>query len=515
MTATKRIVLNIVVTYGRSLFALVCGLFGGRWLLLSLGEVDFGLWGMLGGLMLFLSFFNSLLSTAVCRFYAVAMGRAQVNSFGIDECRAWFSTAVFVHTIVPIVLMLVGYPVGVWAICHWLVIPPDRISPCVAVFRYLCFSCFITMVSIPFSALYTAKQYIAELTLYSVLTDVLNLVFWGYMAFTPGDWLAPLGLWTCFVLSAQQLLICFRAIFVFPECRFSWRHAKELGRLRAIASFAGWQGFGGLGALLRMQGMAILVNKFFGARANASFAVASQVSNQSDKLSMSLVGAFSPAIMNAWGARDFPRVHSLAYQACKFATFLTLIFVLPLFLEIDEVLLLWLKDPPVYAAGLCRAILVTLVIDKTAVGHMMAVNACGRIAVYQVFLGGMLIATLPLAYVFVLCGGSIYTTGIALCLTISFCAWGRVGFAKGLVGLLPKDWFCRVALPILVLLFLSSGPAYGVMHVMPPSLGRLGLTTLVAESLLFSCAWLFLFSREERTFVVAKFRKMVNSHANL
>lgn len=36
MTENKRIALNIVATYGRSLFALVCGLFTSRWVLMAL-----------------------------------------------------------------------------------------------------------------------------------------------------------------------------------------------------------------------------------------------------------------------------------------------------------------------------------------------------------------------------------------------------------------------------------------------------------------------------------------------
>jgi len=112
MSPNRRILLNIVATYGRSLYALVIGLFCGRWSLMALGEVDYGLLGVVGGLTAFISFINGLLSSAVGRFYAFSIGRATAennSSEALESCRRWFSLAVFVHTIVPIILISIGY----------------------------------------------------------------------------------------------------------------------------------------------------------------------------------------------------------------------------------------------------------------------------------------------------------------------------------------------------------------------------------------------------------------------
>ena len=128
MTPNRRIFLNIVATYGRSLYALVIGLFCGRWTLMALGEVDYGLLGVVGGLTAFISFFNGIMSGAIGRFYAVSVGARKVSDDeGLEECRAWFTTAVVIHTILPIALMVIGYPIGEWAVRNYLIIPPDRV----------------------------------------------------------------------------------------------------------------------------------------------------------------------------------------------------------------------------------------------------------------------------------------------------------------------------------------------------------------------------------------------------
>ena len=144
MTANRRIFLNIIATYGRSLYALALGLFTARWALQALGHVDYGLYGVVGGLAAFISFFNSLLATGVGRFYAISVGKASVKESeaeGIEDCHKWFSTAVTLHFLLASVLMLIGYPVGVWAVKNFLTIPADRVTDCVWVFRFVCIAC--------------------------------------------------------------------------------------------------------------------------------------------------------------------------------------------------------------------------------------------------------------------------------------------------------------------------------------------------------------------------------------
>ena len=98
MNQNRRIAINVLATYGRNLFGLVCGLFSARWVLNALGQEDFGLYGLVGGLAVFITFFNGLMSGATSRFYAFAVGAAQTTvNDGIEECRAWFNTALMIH----------------------------------------------------------------------------------------------------------------------------------------------------------------------------------------------------------------------------------------------------------------------------------------------------------------------------------------------------------------------------------------------------------------------------------
>ena len=481
----------------------------------ALGQEDFGLYGVIGGLVVFVSIINSLLGSAVSRFYAVSVGAANVaedKAKAIENCRQWFTSAVLVHAIVPIVLILVGWPLGEYAIHEgWIVVPSDRLSSCIWTFRFSCVACFVGMVTIPFSAMYTARQYIAELTVYSVVTTTCNMMFFYYMVTHPGDWFSRYAAWMSISAILPALIIAMRAYSIFPECRFSSRDRWDVARIKKLATYAGWQAFGSLGGIFRSQGIAILLNRRpeFGVMRNSSMTVATQLSNHTETLSSSMVGAFQPAIANAWGAKDYVKARSLAFQTCKFGTLLSMIFVVPLALELPTVLRVWLKEPPIYAAGLCWSVMAMHLIDRTSCGHMLAVNASGKVAVYQAFLGGALILTLPIAWLLLYYGFGIYSVGWAMIITIIVCAWGRVGFARTIVGMSARKWLWGTLIPVITILCISAVVGYLPHLVLGSSFLRIIVTTLVVESVMLPLAWFLLLDVSEREYLSLRIVRIV------
>ena len=477
---------------------------------MALGQSDFGLYGVVGGLTVFIAFFNGLLASAISRYYAYALGeatRAGVTADeGLENCRNWFNTALFIHSILPVFLVAVGYPIGLWAVRNYLSIPPERVSACVWVFRMVCASCFVGMVNIPFQAMYIAKQYIAELTIYSFAQTLANTLFFYYMATHPGDWLVRYAVWMSVVIIVPQIVICVRALFVFPECRIRLSSCIDGRRFRQLGSYAFWQMFGGVGVLCHGQGMAIVINKEFGAMVNAAMSIANQVGAQTQTLSAALHGAFQPAIVTACGAGDAQRMQSLAFRACKFSMLLALVFSLPLLLELPEVLRIWLRTPPPYTEGLCWCMLTLLFVENSTLGHMLAVNANGRIALYKICLGAGLMISLPLAFCFTQFGWGPNAVGVAMVIATSVCSYGRLWFAKYLVGMPIDIWVIKIMLPIFALIIIVLGGGISVRLFMEASFLRVVLTTIVCEMVFFPMTWFCVFDDDERQFVVDRIR---------
>lgn len=507
MSPNRRILLNILATYGRSLYALAIGLVTARWALQALGVSDYGVMGVVGGLAGFISFFNGILAAAVGRFYAISVGKASVKgceSEGLDECRRWFSTATFLHTLMPTVLMAIGYPIGVWAVRNFLSIPPDRVADCVWVFRFVCVSCFISMVTVPVSAMYTAKQYIAELTIYSIVTTTLNACFLYYMVTHPGVWLAKYAFWTSFLSVLPNTIIFLRGFYLFKECRLipkyllSWTHIKQL------AYFVGMWTCGGVAWLLRVQGINILINKFFGVKVNAAMAIANNVDAHTKSLSGAMLVAFNPAITSAYGAGDMDRMRALAYRASKLSLLFILIFMLPLSLELEEVLRIWLKNPPEFVYGLCLMVFAVTITDQATIGQMIAINTRGKILWPTVFQSGSLLMGFPLAWLFCWLGWGVYSVVAALLLSMISCSLWRVWFARGLVSMSAWYWIKRIVFPVVIGASFSAAVGWLPRLFMAPSFLRIVVVGLMCDATLVLLAWTVLLDEDERVFLKAR-----------
>lgn len=476
---------------------------------MALGQVDYGLNGLVGGLTVYITFFNGILASSNSRFYAFSVGAAKVaedQSAGLEECRRWFNTAFSVHTVLPLMLIAIGYPLGSYAILHWLTIPADRVNACIWVFRFVCVSCFVGMINVPFSAMYGAKQYIAELTIYSFVTSTMNVFVLYYMINHPGDWLAKFAAWSCLLSVVPQCIICCRAIVIFPECRIRIRYMWDRSRIKRLGVYSFWQFLGCLCGMLRYNGIAIVVNKFFGPAMNAAQAIGSTVQGHCTSLAGSMQGAFTPIITQACGARDFVKMRSFAMRTCKFNVVLTAIFTIPLVLELPEVMRLWLKTPPAYSVGLCLCAMIMNFVNSCTTGHMVAINATGRIAAYHAVLGAISILTLPLAIVTGFVWRNIYVVVSTVIFMESLNSIGRIVFARILVGMSVRVWVLRVFVPAVCAIAFCLFVGYLPHFFFSASFGRVVITTCCVEIVYLPLVWFVLLSSEERAFVLDRVR---------
>lgn len=513
MTENRRIFWNIFATYSRSLYGLVLGLFCGRWALMALGTVDFGLYGLIGGLTSFLSFFNTILASANARFYAFSVGAAKQahdKYTALEECRKWFNTAVSIHTVVPLFLVVIGYPIGQWAIEYWLTIPPDRIRSCILVFRFVCISCFISMVNVPFTAMYAAKQYIAELTIYNFITSTLNVIALYYMVSHPSAWLVRYAGWMCILSVTPQVIICIRAIHIFPECKIRPSYMWNAQYLKKIGAFSFWQVFGSFCGILRMQGMSIVINRFFGASMNAAQAIGNQVQGQCNQLASAMQGAFTPVITQACGAKDYKKMNEFALRVCKFNVLLSVIFMLPLALELPEVMRLWLKTPPDYTVGLCYCAMIHHLIKSCTVGHLIAVNASGRVAAYQVVLSAVNIFTIPVTIVIGIIWRNVYMMMCAVVILEGVNSIGRILFARRIVGMHAREWLGSVFLPLCFAIILAAAVGWLPHLIMRQTVCRVVITVIACESVLVPVSWVIILSEDERKFMRDRVARFIN-----
>lgn len=508
MSPNRRIFMNVIATYGRSLYALVCGLFTSRWVLMSLGEVDFGLYGVVGGLAAFMQFFNNLLGTAVVRFYGVSVGAANISKSreqALDECRRWFSIAFALYVVIPAILIAIGYPIGEWAIRCFLTIPESRVQPCLWVWRFTCIASLIWMFNVPFQAMYTAKQEIAELTIYGFATTTINVCFLYYMVTHPADWLARYSLGMCLIGIIPQIIIGIRAVIKYPECRFRRTYVLDFTRIKQLGVYAGSRFWTALCGIFSSHGQNILVNKYMGPVLNASMTVGAQVSSHSSTLSSSISGAFWPAIANAAGEQDINKVKSLCFRVCRLSTLMVLIFVIPLSLEIDNVLRLWLKNPPAFASAICVATLFATICERITEGYWMAVMGIGkRVAYYSWVVGWAGMSGFIMAFVLLGLGTGLWGICAAIALSNVVMICFRLYLGKTIIGLSSVHWLRKVLFPMCIVALCTTIVGLPSRLFMDATFIRICITTLCCLVAFGSSSWAFILTIEEKALLLVR-----------
>jgi O-antigen/teichoic acid export membrane protein len=503
--SNQRIALNTAGTYTRSVIAVGLALFSSRWVLNALGQTDFGLFSVVGSVIIFITFLNSLLSGSTARHYAFSIGQGDVV-----DLQKWFNAALSIHLCLAFLLILIGWPLGGYVVAHVLTIPVARVNSCLWVFRVSLVAAFVSMLSVPFIAMFTAKQHITELALWGILQSLLTFTLAWVLHFPSGDKLKFFAGGSVIILVFIQLAQIFRALNVFTECGIDCHQWFDRHKSKGIFSFAIWNLFGGSGVLLRDQGSAILLNLYFGPAVNAAYGIATQVSGQTNQLSAALIGAFSPEIVSCEGRGDRARVLSLSQRASKFGTLLVLLFAVPLIAEMDYVLKLWLRVPPPYAALLCQLILCTFLIDRLSTGYMLAVQAHGKIGAYQATLGTSLMMTLPLAWMLLKLGCAPTSIGFAFIATMTVTSLGRALWGRHLLGVPVSLWLARVVWPCILVATLSMVAALIPKWVLDPSFPRLVLVTSASGAMTLLAAWFFALDGKEREFAWHNASRLLN-----
>ena len=179
-----------------------------------------------------------------------------------------------------------------------------------------------------------------------------------------------------------------------------------------MISYSGWNLFGGVAAISKSQGISIILNIFFGTAVNAAQGVANQVSAAINMFVSNFQIASNPQIIKSYASGDKEYMNSLVIRTAKFSFYLLFILTLPVMLEIEFILKLWLKIVPEYTPILTILILINVLIDTISGPLMTSLHATGRIKTYQAVVGVLLILILPVSYLLFKLGYAPYTTFI-------------------------------------------------------------------------------------------------------
>jgi O-antigen/teichoic acid export membrane protein len=323
-----------------------------------------------------------------------------------------------------------------------------------------------------------------------------------------GDRLMAYGAFMTVTPSVISIIQMLRARCAFEGCVVRPKYLFSKSHLKPMFAYAFGDLFGSLGAVVRDNGTAFLINVNFGPAMNASFGIANQVSNHTTALSSAMIGALVPAVTTAEGSGDHAHALRLAFRSIKFGVALILVFCIPLILEMDEVLKLWLVNPPEGTAILCRCMLFAFICHKLGWGHQLVILAKGRVVGAQLILGTTSALGLLLSWVLIKNGYGMLAIGISYIVIYSLMTLERAICAKKLCAMPLRYWMFRIILPLTAV----GGVSYLVgtieISLVAPSFTRIIFTSIVTNLVIGIGLMFFVFDQDERNYFKNLMRKM-------
>ena len=484
MVNRRRIAGNTLLLYLRMGLIMIISLYTSRVVLNVLGETDFGLYNVIGGIVVTFAFLNSVMSAACNRYYSVELGRQ--NYEGLHKV---FGVNIFIFIAISLMILLLSETVGLWILERKMSIPADRMDAARWVYQLSIFSFIASVLVIPFKSIVTAKEKMKVYAYCSIVEAVLKLGAVFLLAVAPIDKLvfyAVLMLIVSVGTNAFYPFYCFR---FYKECRGRIEWDRKLGR--EILGFNGWGVIGSMATIGRNQGINILLNMFYGPAVNAARGVANIVYFNIYKFVDNYVFAVNPQIVKSYAAGERDDMMKLVFQTSKFAYFLLFVIVLPLVLEINQVLDLWLVEVPAHTVAFTVYMLAAALIDSMSHPLYYSVQATGKVKWYNIIVGGTQIMVLVLSYVILKLIKVQPELVFQLILLFSAIAQVlRIIITTRCTRMHIGQYLLKVLLPVVLVTIVSPALPWLVVHYMAPSFGRLCLTVLVSIVTVGIAVWL-------------------------
>ena len=307
----KRIAKNTMMLYIRMLFSMIVTLYTSRLILEKLGVDDFGIYNVVGGISTLFTFLNGSLSSSTHRFLIYEIGRNNM-----EKLKNVFSTSLFNHMVIALVIFALCETIGVWLLENKLVISPDRIQAARFVFQFSIMTCVLVVINTPFNAVIISHEKMSFYAYITIAEVVLRLSVVYVLYILPWDSLVIYSILLFFVQVFINICYCIYTKQHFKEVGFSMKRDKSI-QLQML-SFSSWGLVGNISAILSNQGFNILLNMFFGPAINAARGIAMQAQNAVTRFGANFQMALNPQIIKSYATGDFAYMRSLMYKSINY-----------------------------------------------------------------------------------------------------------------------------------------------------------------------------------------------------
>lgn len=440
MADSKKIAKNTIALYLRMIVTMAIGFYSSRVVLEQLGVDGYGVYNVVGGIVVLVSFINNAMLTSTQRYINYAKGQ---NDF--EQIRKVFATSLSIHLLIALAITIITEAFGPWILNEYLNIPKHLLGQANWVYQFSVAAFVLNIITSPHLAMIVAYERMSVFAWTSIVESMLKLGSAVILIWIAKDKLAYYGLFVLIATLVGRYIYVYYCKRNFPELR-KLKLALEKALGKEMLSFSGWSVVGSLGYILHTQGIALVLNLFFNSAVNAAQGIANQVNGLLSSFVSNFVLALSPQIVQTYASGKYEEMHRLIYRGCRLTLFLSSIFVVPVIIGARGLLNIWLTVVPDHTISFVVIVLVITLINSFTTILSTAQNATGNIKKYQIILTGIGLLHIPLTIVaFVLKGSPDWAVYIYLLLTVAMQIF-RIEYVCRAVNLSTRYFYISIVI---------------------------------------------------------------------
>lgn len=487
----KRLAKNTFLLYGRMLVTVGISFYSTRLILANLGVENYGIYNVIGGFVSMFYMVTSTMTQAVGRFLTFELGTGDEK-----KLQQTFSTSVNILLLLSLIVVLLAETVGLWFVNYKLNISPNRMVAANWIYQFSVLSFIFEMISVPYSASVVSHEKMGAFALVTILKVILTLGIAFLLTVSPIDKLIFYGILILLVSVSIQLMYWIYCRKNFQECRYSLHIDRSI--FKSMFGYAGWNFLTTCSSMLSSQGVNIMFNIYFGTIVNAAYGISNQIKGTVGSFTKNFMIAINPQITKSYAANNINYTKVLVYNGAKFSYILFYIVSLPLILEIDYFLKLWLKSVPQYTNYIIIISFINFLINILLNSSEVLNKATGKIKFNQLILCTIDISIIIFSCITLALFKNVILTAAIPCIINIVFFIPRILVNKHTIGISVRSFFKEVLLRVLIMSIISLFISYIPILLFKECFLRFILT--VALSILSVCvnSYLFILNEQEK-----------------
>lgn len=499
----KRIAKNTLALYVRMFLMMTIGLYTSRVVLDVLGASDFGVYNVVCGVVTMFAFINSTLATGTQRFLNFSMGNGDE-----EKIKKTFNTAFFLHLLLMVILIILIETIGLWFLYNKLVIPADRMDDAFWIFQFSVVVCALQITQVPYMSCIIAHERMKIYAYIGILDVVMKLIVVFALLWSDTNKLILYGLLLMFVQIIDIMVYRIYCIRNFNESHISLHFEKS--EAKEMLVFSGWNIMGCLAFTLNGQGINILLNTFFGPIVNAARAISMQVNNVVTQFVSNFQTAVNPQIVKLYAQDEKEEMYHLICNNAKYAAYMMILLIVPLVVEMDYILHLWLgENVPEYTAIFTQIILFQSLITTISRPLVTGIHAIGKMKVPNLVDGTVLLMIVPVSYLLLYFGYTVVHVYITCLIPWLFELCFCIYFVNRHLQCSISQFIKNVLVKVVLMLICASLCSLVIHWLMPYGFLRLLAVVLIGESWAIGIIYKFGLGKNMKVMVKSKISNII------